>query len=251
MIQSVQKAMRILTILSDNKNGPLPLREIALRAGYPKPTCAHLLDALCTDGYAMRISHEAGYTLGPAVYNLTRYGRYEDEFITLCRPVMRWMERKTHATVILSEIRAGQKFIIDYLDNEQNLLREHPYIRTDDIYRTATGRAILAHMPRDEVRTIYEKYGSPPPNHWNEVNSWETLIAQLAILREQKIITAGRSSVGYACPLLQRTVCIGAIGLAWKCSSGETHPDEETEEMLKSILLRGTKEIHRRLMYTE
>ena len=143
MIHSVQKAMHILSVLSDAKNQPVPLMDIAERTGYPKPTCAHLLETLCHDGYAVRVSQTKGYILGPALYCLTRYGRYEEELVSLCRPVMRWMERNSHATVVLSVIQSHHKFIIDYADAEQNLFSEHPKIRTDDIYRTATGRAII------------------------------------------------------------------------------------------------------------
>ena len=142
MIQSVQKAMEILRVVSDGKNHPVPLMEIAQKTGYPKPTCAHLLETLCHDGYAERVSHAEGYRLGAAAYYLTRYGSFEQPLVSLCRPVMRWMERKTHATVILSVLRNRQKFIIAYADTEQNLLREHPSICMDDLYRTATGRAM-------------------------------------------------------------------------------------------------------------
>ena len=43
MIKSVQKAIQILQILSDGQNEPVPLSEIAERAGLNKSTCAHLL----------------------------------------------------------------------------------------------------------------------------------------------------------------------------------------------------------------
>jgi DNA-binding IclR family transcriptional regulator len=78
---------------------------------------------------------------------------------------MRWMERKSHATVILSVIQSNRKFIIDYADTEQNFFFDHTTIRTDDIYRTATGRAILSHMDRGEIERIWEKYGKPPLGH--------------------------------------------------------------------------------------
>ena len=157
MIHSVEKAMKILAVISNAKNAPVTLMELSNQTGIPKPTCSHLLETLCHDGYARRVSHTEGYVLGPAVYHLTRYGRYEKELVTLCRPIMRWMEKKSHATVVLSVIQNHQKFIIDYADDEQNLFSEHPQIRTDEIYRTATGRAILSHMDRNEVRAIWGK----------------------------------------------------------------------------------------------
>ena len=254
MIQSVQKAMKILSVISNAKNSPVTLTDISLTTGYPKPTCAHLLETLCYDGYAVRVSHSEGYRLGPSLYYLTRYGRYEEELVALCRPVMRWMERRLHATIILAVIQNHQKFIIDYADNEQHLFSEHPEMRTDDIYRTATGRAILAHLDKDIVREIYKKHGIPQEDHWKEVTSFDTLLEELAKIRNQSIVstssaerTVGGTTYGFASPLFRGSLCIGAIGIALN------YPDNTAEEpntaSIYKVLTSGVKEIHRRLSY--
>ena len=258
MIYSIQKALQILSVLSDEKNHPVSLMEIASRTGYPKPTCSHILETLCHDGYAVRISQSAGYILGPSTYHLTRFGRYAEDLVLLCRPVMRWMERKSHATVILSIIQSNQKFIIDYSDIEQNLFSEHPKIRTDDIYRTATGRAILAHMAPGQLQAIWEKYGNPQPGHWENVTSYNSLLAELEQIRKKDMVVTNASkkdgskiAVGYACPLFRNKVCIGAVGLAWTLPSTDAQVEPETDELLRSILQKGVREIHRRLSYEE
>lgn len=258
MIYSIQKAMQILSILSEEKNHPVPLADIATKSGYPKPTCSHILETLCQDGYVVRISQSKGYTLGPALYYLTRYGRYKEEFVTLCRPVIRWMERKSHATVVLSVIQSSQKFIIDYADSEQNLFSKHSTIRADDIYRTATGRAILAYMDHDQIKDIWEKYGKPLAGHWDEITSFESLIEALEKIRLQEIVVSKatkkegeKNAIGYAYPLFRRTTCIGAVGIAWKpLHSGEI-TDPQTEKQLCDILRKGAKEIMRRLSYED
>lgn len=255
MILSVQKAMNILSVISNEKNHPVSLGEIAKKTDYPKPTCSHILETLCQEGYTERVSHTEGYILGPAVYHLTRYGRYGQELISLCRPVMRWMERKSGATVVLSIIHNRKKFIIDYADREQNYFLEHPTIRTDDIYRTATGRAILAHLDGEEVRAIWEQYGVPQPGQWDEVTSLESLREELKkISRREIVVTAapqksGRRAAGYACPLFRCSTCIGAIGLAYQPIDDGNSIDPKTEETLKSVLKKGVREIERRLSY--
>ena len=258
MILSVQKAMRILSVLSDAKNQPVTLTVIAAKTGFPPPTCAHILETLCHDGYAVRVSHSRGYTPGPALYCLTRYGRYEEELVALCRPVMRWMERRSHATVILSVIQSRNKFIIDFADSEQNLLAEHTHIRTDDIYRTATGRAILAHSDRETVRDVYQKYGAPSQSDWQGISSPEDLDEALDALRHQEIVTSGlendiilHRNIGLACPLFRKKTCIGALGLAWKTEEGQLTIDPTVKENLYLVLKRGTREIHRRLAYED
>lgn len=258
MILSVQKAMRILTILANMKNKAVSLMEISNQTGYPKSTCSHILDTLCQEGYVVRVSHSEGYTLGLALYNLTRYRGYDRELVTLCQPVMRWMERKSQGTVILSVIQNNQKFIIDYADSVQKLFEDHPQIRLDDIYRTATGRAILAHMDKEHIKAFWNKYGNPPPGDWDEITSYDTLITALNKLRQQSIVkTCGMNQEGeqrangYACPLFKRRNCIGAIGIALRLPEQEDEAFLQRERQICSVLLKGAKEIQRRLTYEE
>ena len=167
------------------------------------------------------------------------------------------MEQKSRATVILSVIRSNQKFIIDYADTEQKLFEEHPNIRTDDIYRTATGRAILSHMNRDEIKAFWDKYGTPPPGHWDEITSYETLIQALNSIRQKKVVVSkGEKNIGeqkangYACPLFRRSNCIGAIGLALKLTEEDEDFGQREQELCR-ILVKGAKEIQRRLNYED
>ena len=256
MIHSVQKAMQILSLLSDTPSQPMPLMEIAQKTGYPKPTCSHILETLCHDGYVIRVSQTKGYLLGPAIYCLTRLKRYEEELIALCRPVIRWMEQNSHATVILSVIQSGQKFIIDYADTEQQLLSEHSRIRLDDIYRTATGRVLLSHMPQNEIKEIYERHGPPDPEHWSQVTDFDSLLKQLAFIRRQPIVSTGiedglviHQTIAFASPLFRGKSCVGALGIAWKVSAKNEPLPEEIESTLITTLKIGTREIKRRLGY--
>ena len=100
--------MQLLTVISDHKGEAVALGELSRITAIPKPTCAHLIQTLCHDGYVKKVSHTQGYVLGPAAYCLSRYGRYENELVTEIRPIMRWLERKTGAAVALSVIQSCQ-----------------------------------------------------------------------------------------------------------------------------------------------
>jgi len=257
MVAVIQKSMKILSVIADGMGAAVTLQRISELTGYPKPTCARILATLCEDGYAVRVSHSEGYRLGPSLYYLTRHGRYDEELVSLCAPVVRWLERKSHATVVLSVIQSGRKFIIDYADREQHLFEEKERIRIGDIYRTATGRAILAHMSEGEVREIYERYGNPEPGHWDRVRSYSDLVAALAELRCEKIVVSSAISAkrlhnarGYACPIFRGGLCIGAIGIAQEESAPEGISAARDRE-LRDLVWRGTKEIHRRIAYED
>lgn len=250
MIQSVQKAMRILSVIANGKAAPVPLWRIAQETGWPKPTCAHIVETLCAEGYVQRVSHSEGYRLGPALYHLTRYGRYDEELISLCHPVLKWMERASQATAMLAVVENGQKFIIDYVDTEPKMFPEYQQIRKDDMYRTASGRVILSRMDRGQVEEIYRQYGNPPPGAWDEVTSCETLYRELERLRSQPSASVenGRST-GIACALMHGSACLGAIGLGWRHDTLTEEERLSQRRRAEQTLIRGTREIQRRLSY--
>lgn len=255
MINSVDKAMKILTVISDGKNHPLPLASIAETCDIPKPTCHHILKTLLNGGYVVKESRHGGYVLGPMLHYLARYGRYEKQLVTLAHPILRWMEKKTGATAVLSVIEGDKKFIIDYADSEQNLYEEHTNILNDDIYRTATGRVILAYMDEGEVRKIYEKLGAPKERHWEEVTSYESLEKELKKIRTNGIalspaidLTEALNAIGYAMPIFKSKKCVGAVGIALKKG---VEGVKENEAKVKAVLRKGKAEIERRLSFEE
>lgn len=244
MIHSIQKAMRILAVIADGKNEPVALARIAQETGYPKPTCAHIVETLCADGYAQRTPR--GYRLGPGLYHLTRYGRYRSELVELCHPVLRWMERESRATAILAVVENRQKFIIDTVETEPRLYTESQNIRTDELYRTATGRVLLAHMDRREAEAMYRQYGNPHPGAWEGVNSLDSLLHECERVRRQPVETVySGDAVGMACALVHSGVCLGAVGLGWR----EDAPAPGKLRRMEQTLVRGVREMQRRLTY--
>lgn len=89
MIQSVKKAMDILTVLSENSDEPIMLSELAEKTGLNKSTCAHIVDTLCESFYVERVSRKEGYRLGPWAYMLSRYGGYHRTLIKISSSVLK------------------------------------------------------------------------------------------------------------------------------------------------------------------
>jgi len=250
MIKSLQKAMALLSVISDGRGEPVRIMDISEKTGIPRPSCAHILETLAHDGYVVRLSHTDGYVLGPSLYHLTRSGRYDERLVALSRPILHSIEKRSGGTVILSVIKGGHKFIIDYLDGEQNVFPERQRIITDDIYRTATGRVILARMNGEGRRAIYDRYGAPDPSHWSGIFSFTELSERLdALAREPVVISGldeeGRAShefFGLASPILKNGACIGALGIAYRSSIGE-YADKELIALASSLVRRGAATI--------
>ena len=256
MINSVTKALNILTELSNGENEPVTVKALSEKLGINRTTCQHIVKTLEENGYAERVSHHDGYILGPEAYFLSRFGKYAESTISVCRPVLRWLYRKSGYPVILSTIKNDKKFIIEYFDDEHKVFGNSENIRYDDIYRTATGRAILANMNRDEIQNIYKKYGIPKENMWNEVTSYESLLHELSkIGKNGVVITTHKAaekdflSVGYGCAIHKRSVCIGAVGIALSMPECDYNEFTEKEQKLCRLLQKAVSEINRRLNY--
>lgn len=152
MIKSVKKAMDILTILSANAETPITLGELAERTGMNKSTCAHIVDTLCDSLYVERISRTKGYRLGPWAYMLSRYGRYQNSLVSIAKPVLKWLQAKTGATVFISVICNGKKYIVYHIDKGNILPMSDGSIIQGRLETTATGMLLMTYMDRESLR---------------------------------------------------------------------------------------------------
>ena len=255
MIGSVQKSIKILNTISEEKNNPVSLSAISEITSINKSTCSHILSTLESEGFVKKISHTKGYVLGPAAYCLSRHGKYENEFVSICHPLIRWLNKKTGYSVILAVVEEGQKYTIDYIDTLK-ILPESSEIMPDDIYRTATGRIIMANMDKSDIKRVFEKNGLPPEGHWDEVTSFETLEAKLSELDKNGVAQTycvrndSNIMIGYAAAVFRYTKCVGAIGVAVLCTREEYEQFEEKENLIKHNIIKSRTEIGKRLKYS-
>lgn len=252
MIKSVQKAMQVLSVLSEGQNHPVTLACIAQETGLNKSTCAHILETLSADGYVEHISHSAGYRIGPALHCLTGYGKYDDEFVSLCRPVMRYVYKHTQAAVILAVMQSEKKFIIDHIDKENKIFENDFDVCVDDIYRTATGRVMLANMSQSELKKVYQKYGPPSKEHWADINSLEQLQKALSAFGKRDIYETLQYQeniyvAGLGKAIFKGSRCMGALGIALTYTEEEYFRYKEQKADIYKILSKAVAEINRRL----
>ena len=159
MIKSVKKAMDILTILSANAEEPITLGELAEQTGLNKSTCAHIVDTLCESMYVERVSRTKGYRLGPWAYMLSRYGRYQNALVTIAIPVLKWLQAKTGATVFISVICNGKKYIVYHIDKANILPMSDGSIIQGNLEATATGQLLMTHMDTESLRHALSRRG--------------------------------------------------------------------------------------------
>ena len=253
MIKSVQKATKLLTILADNYNEPLSLAKLSELAEINKATCSHIISTLENEGFVIKISRSKGYILGPAAYCLSRFGRYNEKLIAVCHPFMQYLYRSLGHAIILAVIEKDKKYIIDYIDDGR-MFETKTKIRTDDIYRTATGRAILANLSSDKSYAIFKRYGFPSEKDWTNITSYNDMIADLSKNDKKSVFkteTINEQSntvdLGYGIALFNATCCIGALGVAVRLPIDNREKFQKDEENIKKLIKQCAKEISCRL----
>ena len=254
MIQSVEKAMKILSKVADGYPEPVALQVIAAQTGIPKSTCAHILETLCAEGYLRRVSHLRGYVLGAQTFCLTRYGRFAEDLTAICHPLLKWLSRKTGQTALIAVVENCQKYIIDSVDGGNNLFQREANIREDDVYRTATGRVILSRMSEEELREHWRVCGSPVSQEWPEVHSFEDLCRELYEIRKQRVVKSAiwmnnAWHLGYAAEIHDSQRTRGAIGVGLHVTDAEYPIAPSMEEEIIRYLKRCAEEVCRRLCY--
>ena len=163
MIKSVKKAMDILTILSANAERPITLGELADQTGLNKSTCAHIVDTLCDSLYVERISRTKGYRLGPWAYMLSRYGQYQNTLVTIATPVLKWLQVKTDATVFISVVCNGKKYIVYHIDKLGILDMSDGSIIQGRLEATATGMLLMTYMDSESLRHALSRRADGTP----------------------------------------------------------------------------------------
>ena len=148
-----------------------------------------------------------------------------------------------------------EKYIIKSLDKEHKIFLKDEITRSNDIYRTATGRILLANMNRDEVKKIYLKHGAPMENEWSGISSYSMLLSRLSEINKKSIMVMsdeidGEINIGISGAIYKDYQCIGAIGITTKFPENEYESFSKNENHLTEILKKAIVEINRRLSYS-
>ena len=253
MIQSVSRALDILTIVSDAKGKPVKLNAIAEKAGLNGSTCTHLVQTLCEKGFLSQVSRSAGYVLGAYAYYLTRYRTFQRDLINTCNPALRWIQRRTGHTALLAVLVEGEKFVISHAGDSKDILQERGELYRGNLYNSATGRAMLSSMRHGELAELVAKIGLPSREDWPGIGSLEDLERNLRIVAANRIVCIescreGAYNAIYGISIRTPRVSNCAIGLH---VHQDQPPTEEERNRYREALLSGAKEINRRLRFEE
>lgn len=163
-VPAARNALRILNLLSQ-MDVPISAARIRNELELPRSSTYHLLNEMVESGFVVHLPEQQTYGLGMVAYSMANA-------YTQQQPLVRLANRKLEA---IAEVSKGSCHLSRLAGPEVLYLQEVRSSKAVSLVtkvgvrlpatRTASGRAMLSHLPENEVRALFsiagdENYGS-------------------------------------------------------------------------------------------
>ena len=214
MLLTVKKALDLLTVLSERPEEPQSSGALAKKVNMHPSTCSVMLKSMVKYGLVDQGGKRQGYTLGPMVYYLTRNGPYQKHIVLAAEPVMRRLVNKFQETVLLAGLNQKGRIFLAVVEGNQEIQIARDRLFLDDIYRTATGRLLLAYLPPEERQAWVVNLGRPGAS-WPQVDSEQAMDKVLAQIRAigHAVCRPSSQLIQLAFPIRHDDKVVAALGM--------------------------------------
>lgn len=177
-VQSIQRAVAVLTALED---GPIGVTEVAERAALPKSTAARLLAALAREDLVEQLPGDTRYRIGPRIATLAAAVRPTRSLVALARPHLSELAASAGEAAGLS---MPDGFLVHYVDQVDSTnpvgVRDWTGTRLP-MHAVSSGLVMLAHLPPAEV----DRFLAQPRERFTAHTVTEPTAVRERILRAQ------------------------------------------------------------------
>ncbi len=204
-VPAAENTLRILTLLA-SKRGPLAASTIATALELPRSSVYHLLGVMEQSGFVLHLHEEQRYGLGISAFELSSAYSRQEPLSRLGRPMLAALVDVIGESAHLAVLHGR-----DVLYIVEERAKNRPSLVTDVGVRlpshlTASGRAILAALPKSQVRALYPNAAafssrtetSSPILKYSALQSHLDQVRQRGYATENGEVTAGFGSVAAA-----------------------------------------------------
>lgn len=232
---------KVLQVLQMFREGRRRLRaaDVMERLGVSSATAYRYLGDLEQVGLIER-SAVNEYVLGPTVIELDRQIRENDPLIAAAREVVDGLCERTGATVLLTRLH-GRQVVCVHQARGRHGPKDVSYERgrAMPLFRGATSRVILAHLPRPALQDIVRHHRSELAQAGLPTAA-EALHAALAPTRSAPVVaTAGEvdpDALGWATPLRQGQTLLGSLSVVLSRHWPAQDPRRLADQLLRAAL---------------
>jgi len=154
----VKKAFQILELIA-GEGKLMTISDLSRELGISKSTVHGITRALEEAGALYRDKKSKRYSLGKALFELTRAGYARIDLKDTARPIMETLMQSTGQSVFLG-IRSGNKVsIIDIVESNQDLKITSPIGTRVPLLAGALGKAFLSSMDKNQAISLIKNIG--------------------------------------------------------------------------------------------
>ncbi len=156
-MQSANRLFAVLELLSQYPKG-IALGEICTQCGLPKATASRMLASLMTNGYAVQDPESRKYRLTMRMFEIGSRVADRSNLLSAARPHLEALAQITGETVHLVTRIQDEIVYLYKEDGGRGGVRIASSVgMRNPMYCTGVGKSILAYLPEDEVRRIWDR----------------------------------------------------------------------------------------------
>lgn len=153
-VPAADQTLRILSFLA-RQRGPVAARTIATQLAVPRSSVYHLLATLEEHGFVVHLADDRRWGLGTAAFELAGGYTRQQPLTRLGRPLIAALADRTGESAHLAVMTGRDAlYIVEERAPRRPALVSDVGVRLP-AHLTATGRAMLAALPREQVRALY------------------------------------------------------------------------------------------------
>lgn len=213
MIQSIERSLDILEYVAIHDKKPVGLNDIAKQVGVAPSTCANQIKTLLKRGYLEKDSISSGYIIGSSIFFLNKGLTKYKQLVSVAKKVMDDMTNDLNETCLLGVIKHNKRVILYATSPNQDL--QIRITQESDIYPTASGRILMAHLSHGELIKLIKTIGIPSKEVWHEIESESDLIEELRKIKKKKVAETHSSKhvIGVAYPIFFNDEVIASLSI--------------------------------------
>ncbi|GAB2778128.1 IclR family transcriptional regulator [Nocardioides salsibiostraticola] len=153
-VPAATRALRVLRFLASQPD-PVPLERIISEVGLPRSTAYHLVNTMIDEGFVVHLPEERRYGLGVATFEVgSGYSRQAPLARIARRRLANLVDEVGHTAHLAILHGRDVLYVVEERAPGRAPLVTDVGVRLP-AHLTASGRAILAHLPANQVRALY------------------------------------------------------------------------------------------------
>ena len=154
LVQSVERTLKILEVLSDYSDG-LGITVISEKVNLHKSTVFRLLTTLIHKGYVVQDTESSKYKITFKLFELGSKKVDKLDFLKSSKTYTRMLMESVNEVVHLIIREDTEIVYIDKVEANNTISMASRIGKRNPLYCTATGKAILAFLPEEEVLEVW------------------------------------------------------------------------------------------------